>query len=107
MDSVIQAIRSQEDRLPNAVVRVQLVTTRAGGLLVKDDAIRAELKSAFLVAPVHRQYSDDLDRQHVEMPTGLAPLDALELYLRRTGRYDADRQRTLVEYARRLMATRV
>jgi DNA repair protein SbcD/Mre11 len=107
MDSVIQAIRSQEDRLQNAVVRVQLVTTRAGGLLVKDDAIRAELKSAFLVAPVHRQYSDDLDRQHVEMPTGLAPLDALELYLRRTGRYDADRQRTLLEYARRLMAARV
>jgi DNA repair protein SbcD/Mre11 len=106
-ESVLQAIRRFEDRLADAVVRVELTTTRAASLLVRDDAIRAELKDAFLVAPIRRQYSDDLDRQHVEVPTGLAPVDALELYLRRTNRYDAERQHTLVEYARRLMVSRV
>jgi exonuclease SbcD len=106
-DSVLGAIRECPSSLTDAVVRVELTTTRAAGLLVRDDAIRAELKDAFLVAPIRRQYSDDLDRQHIDVPTGLPPVDALKMYLRRMGNYDAERQRTLVEYARRLMAPRV
>jgi exonuclease SbcD len=105
-ESVLQAICQRAGRVADAVVRVELKTTRAASLLVRDDAIRAELKDAFVIAPIHRQYTDDVDRQRVDVPSGLAPMDALELYLRRTNRYDAQRQKTLVEYARRLMAPR-
>ncbi|MFN0070368.1 MAG: hypothetical protein ACKVVP_02620, partial [Chloroflexota bacterium] len=105
-ESVLAAIRRQAEFVPDAVVRVALTTTRASGLLVKDDAIRNELKAAFLVTPIRKQYSDDIDRQHVDLPTGLAPLEALDLFLRRTKRYDADRQHLLIDYARRLTQPR-
>lgn len=102
-ESVIRAIRKQADRVPDAVVRVELTTSRAASLLVKEDAIRAELKPAFLVAPMHRKYTDDLARQYVEVPTGLPPLEALELFLRRTARHEPNRQQQLLEAARSLM----
>jgi hypothetical protein len=85
------------------VVRLELTTTRAAALLIKDDVIRTELKSAFLVAPMRRLYTDDIDRQRVEVPTGLPPLEALELFLRRTARHESGRQQQLIEAARALM----
>ncbi len=55
-----------------------------------------------MVAPMRRHYTDDEVHAHAQVPSGLQPLEALGLYLRQSSRFEADRQRTLLEYARRL-----
>lgn len=101
-ESVLREIRKTGERLNDAVVRLDVNTSRAAALLLKEDAIRAELRSAFLVAPMRRHFTDDEVHTHAQVASGLQPLEALELYLRQSGRFEADRQRTLLEHARRL-----
>ena len=105
-EDVVRAIARHADRLDDAVVRVRIDVPpeRLGEL--QDDDIRAQLKTAYYVAPFERT-----SRQRPRSRWGAAaaaiqragPLEALALYLEHQ-KVDADRRETLLRYARSLMA---
>jgi exonuclease SbcD len=105
-EDVVRAIARQADKLENAVVRVRIDVPpeRIGEL--NDDDIRAQLKSAYYVAPFERT-----SRQRPRSRWGAAgaaiqragPIEALGLYLEHQ-KVDADRRATLVRYAQSLMS---
>jgi DNA repair protein SbcD/Mre11 len=104
-EDVVRAIVRQADRLPNAVVRVRIDVPpeRVGEL--RDDEIRAQLKSAYYVAPFERT-----GRQRPRGRWGntgpaiqrAGPIEALALYLEHQ-KVEPDRRATLVRYAQTLM----
>jgi hypothetical protein len=105
-EDVVRAIARQADKLENAVVRVRIDVPpeRIGEL--NDDDIRAQLKSAYYVAPFERT-----SRQRPRSRWGAAgaaiqragPIEALGLYLQHQ-KVDAERRATLVRYAQTLMS---
>jgi exonuclease SbcD len=105
-EDVVRAIARHADRLADAVVRVriEIAPERAGEL--HEDDIRAQLKSAYYVAP--------LERTSHQRPRGrwgtagaaiqrAGPLEALQVYLEHQ-RVEPARRETLVRFARTLMA---
>jgi DNA repair protein SbcD/Mre11 len=104
-EDVVRAIVRQADRLPNAVVRVRIDVPpeRVGEL--RDDEIRAQLKSAYYVAPFERT-----GRQRPRGRWGntgpaiqrAGPMEALALYLEHQ-KVEPERRATLVRYAQTLM----
>src|SRR6266851_5971480 len=105
-ENVVRAIARLADKLENAVVRVRIDVPpeRIGEL--NDDDIRAQLKSAYYVAPFERT-----SRQRPRSRWGAAgeaiqragPIEALSLYLEHQ-KVDAERRATLVRYAHTLMS---
>jgi exonuclease SbcD len=105
-EDVVRAIARHASSLDNAVVRVRIdIPPERGGELREDD-IRAQLKSAYYVAPIERT-----NRQRPRSRWGAAgvaiqragPLEALALYLEHQ-KVEAPRRETLLRYARALMA---
>jgi exonuclease SbcD len=105
-EDVVRAIARHANQLDGAVVRVRIdvAPERVGEL--RDDDIRAQLKSAYYVAPFERT-----SRQRARSRWGAAgvaiqragPLEALALYLEHQ-KVDAGRRETLLRHARALMA---
>lgn len=104
-EDVVRAILRHAERLENAVVRLRIDVPpeRLGEL--RDDEIRAQLKSAYYVTPFERT-----GRQKPRGRWGAAgaaiqragPIEALSLYLEHQ-KVEADRRATLVRYAQTLM----
>jgi DNA repair protein SbcD/Mre11 len=104
-EDVVRAILRHADRLENAVVRLRIDVPpeRLGEL--RDDEIRAQLKSAYYVTPFERT-----GRQKPRGRWGAAgtaiqragPIEALSLYLEHQ-KVEPDRRATLVRYAQTLM----
>src|SRR5205807_8671053 len=104
-EDVVRAIARHASALDNAVVRVRIdiPPERSGEL--RDDEIRAQLKSAYYIAPFERT-----NRGRVRNRWGNAgaaiqragPLEALTLYLDHQ-KVDPSRRDTLLRYARALM----
>jgi exonuclease SbcD len=105
-EDVVRAIARQAAAVDDAVVRVRIdvAPERAGEL--REDEIRAQLKSAYYIAPIERT---SRPRQRSRWGATAAaiqragPLEALSLYLDHQ-KVDATRRDTLLRYARALMA---
>jgi exonuclease SbcD len=102
---VVRAIARETHRLDRAVVRVRIDIPPERVAELDQDEIRAQLKSAYYVAPVERT-----SPQRTRGRWGAAgaaiqragPLEALSLYLEHQ-RVDAERREVLLRYARQLM----
>jgi exonuclease SbcD len=104
-EDVVRAIARQADKLENAVVRLRIDVPpeRIGEL--RDDDIRAQLKSAYYIAPFERT-----SRQRPRSRWGAAgaaiqragPIEALAVYLEHQ-KVDKERREVLARYARALM----
>ncbi|HYW89930.1 MAG TPA: exonuclease SbcCD subunit D [Chloroflexota bacterium] len=105
-EDVVRAIARHAAALENAVVRVRIDIPPERGGELREDEIRAQLKSAYYVAPFERT-----SHQRPRGRWGAAgaaiqragPLEALALYLEHQ-RVEAPRRETLLRYARSLMA---
>ncbi len=104
-EDVVRAIARQASALEGAVVRVRIDIPPERGSELREDDIRAQLKSAYFIAPFERT-----SRQRPRSRWGAAgaaiqragPLEALALYLEHQ-KVDAPRRETLLRYARSLM----
>lgn len=103
-EDIVKAIARHGERIRDAVVklRIEIQAERLGEL--RDDEIRAHLKSAFYVAPVERQIKH---RERDRWGAGAAiqharPIDALAYYLEHQN-VDAAHRELLLKHARRLM----
>jgi exonuclease SbcD len=105
-EDVVRAIARHATALEEAVVRVRIEIPPERGGELRDDEIRAQLKSAYYVAPFERT-----SRQRPRGRWGAAgaaiqraaPLEALALYLEHQ-KVEPPRRETLLRYARALMA---
>ena len=105
-EDVVRAVARHAAALENAVVRVRIdiPPERAGEL--REDEIRAQLKSAYYIAPIERTAKQQPRSRWGAAATAIqraGPLEALSLYLEHQ-RVDASRRETLLRYARGLMA---
>ncbi|MBV9600006.1 MAG: exonuclease SbcCD subunit D [Chloroflexi bacterium] len=104
-EDVVRAIARHASALDNAVVRVRIDVPPERGRELREDDIRAQLKTAYYVAPFERT-------SHVRPRSrwGAAaaaiqragPLEALALYLEHQ-QVEVPRRETLLRYARSLM----
>jgi exonuclease SbcD len=104
-EDVVRAIARAADKLDNAVVRVRIDVPpeRAGEL--REDDIRAHLKSAYYIAPIERTSHQRPRGRWGDAAAVIrraAPLEALALYLEHQ-KVDVTRRETLLRYARALM----
>jgi exonuclease SbcD len=105
-EDVVRAIARHATALEGAVVRVRIDIPPERGSELREDDIRAQLKSAYYIAPFERT-----SNQRPRSRWGAAgaaiqragPLEALALYLEHQ-RVEAPRRETLLRYARSLMA---
>jgi DNA repair protein SbcD/Mre11 len=104
-EDVVRAIARQAASLNDAVVRVRIdIPPERGGELCEDD-IRAQLKSAYYIAPFERtNHQRPRSRWGAAGPAiqRAGPLEALALYLEHQ-KVEAPRRETLLRYARSLM----
>jgi exonuclease SbcD len=105
-DDVVRAIARSADRITDAVVKLRIDIPPERIAELRDDDIRAQLKSAYYLAPLERTL-----RQRPRSRWGNAgpsleqarPLDALRLYLEHQ-RVDPGRRELLLQYAGKLIA---
>jgi exonuclease SbcD len=103
---VVRAIARRAAELENAVVRVRIDISPERMAELRDDEIRAQLKSAYYLAPFER-VSQQRPRSRWGAATAAViqragPLEALSLYLEHQ-RVETARRDTLLRYARGLM----
>ncbi|MDQ3812119.1 MAG: exonuclease SbcCD subunit D [Chloroflexota bacterium] len=102
---VVRAIVRCADRLKDAVVKLRIEVSAERSPEVREDEIRAQLKSAFFVAPIERTAHLRQRNRWGAAAASIqraAPLEALAMYLEHQ-RVDADRREVLLRYARNLM----
>lgn len=105
-EDVVRAIARHANALDDAIVRVRIDVPPERASELRDDEIRAHLKSAYFIAPLERT-----NRQQPRNRWGTVgaeiqragPLDALALYLEHQ-KVEAPRRETLLRYARALMS---
>jgi exonuclease SbcD len=107
-DDVVRAIVLQTEQLRDAVVRLRIEIAPERLRELHEDAIRAQLKEAYYVAPIER-----ITRQPSRSRWGAAgaaiqragPIEALELYLEHQ-QVEPTRREVLVRAARELLEAR-
>jgi exonuclease SbcD len=105
-DDVVRAIARHAERLEGAVVRVRIDVPPERASELRDDDIRAQLKSAYYVTPLERTSRQPARHRWGALGAAIqraGPLEALALYLEHQ-RVDPARQQTLLRHARALMA---
>jgi exonuclease SbcD len=105
-EDVVRAIARQASALEGAVVRVRIDIPPERGSELREDDIRAQLKSAYFVAPFERTSRQRPRGRWGEMGAAIqraGPLEALALYLEHQ-KVEAPRRETLLRYARSLMS---
>jgi exonuclease SbcD len=101
---VQKAIFKAGRRVQGAVVRLQMVGTRARLRAVNDQEVRAQLREAYYLTPFQRQYTDDVRVQLAGADIqGRTPLDILDLYFQQRKSITPDRRAELLARARDLM----
>ena len=101
---VQKAIFKAGKRVKNAVVRLQMVGSRANLQAVNENEIRAHLRDAYYLAPFQRQYTDqELARVLGSDFQGRTPPDLLDLYFERRS-VKPERRQQLLACARDLMS---
>jgi DNA repair protein SbcD/Mre11 len=106
-EDVVRAIARQASALDNAVVRVRIDIPPERLAELREDDIRAQLKSAYFVAPFERtNRSRARNRWGAETATiqRAGPLEALTLYLEHQ-KVEPSRRDVLLRYARALMTS--
>ncbi len=104
---IVRAIVRRADQLKDAIVKLRIDVPPERIAELREDEIRAELKSAYFVAPFERTA-----RQRPRSRWGAAgaaiqratPLEALSMYLEHQ-RVDPERREVLLRYARALMGS--
>jgi DNA repair protein SbcD/Mre11 len=106
-EDVVRAIAREAQRLPNAVVKVRIDVPPERVPELREDDIRAELKSAYYVAPIERTSQHPV-RNRWGATAGTiqqaSPLEALALYLEHQ-KVEPARRDNLLRYARALIET--
>jgi exonuclease SbcD len=102
---VVRAIAREAHRLERAVVRVRIDIAPERAAELDHDEIRAQLKSAYYVAPVERTSPPRTRSRWGAAGAAIqraGPLEALLLYLEHQ-HVDPERREVLLRYARQLM----
>ncbi|MBI2886841.1 MAG: exonuclease SbcCD subunit D [Chloroflexi bacterium] len=102
-EAALRAIARRERDIRDAIVQVQVELAAGQEGLLDDAAIRRALASAHYIAGISREAPDSPRRRLGEVKVEeLAPLQALELYLR-ARETPSERTQALLEYGRRLI----
>lgn len=100
---VQKAIFKQGSRVRDAVVRLQMVGTRAGLQAVNEHEVRAHLREVSFLTPFQREYTDEARATGLGADLqGRTPLDILDLYFERKS-VAPERRQQLLARARDLM----
>ena len=100
---VQKAIFKAGNRVRDAVVRLQMVGTRAGLQAVNEKEVRAHLREASFLTPFQRQYTDEVRVKLVgDDLQGRSPLDILDVYFEKKS-ITPERRQLLLARARDLM----
>jgi exonuclease SbcD len=100
---VLKAIFRVGDRVRESVVRLRIKTTRAAATRLNEDEIRGQLKDAFYLLPIQREFLDqDRERAGGRDFQGKTPLELLQIYLEGKN-VPADRRDILLTHARILL----
>jgi exonuclease SbcD len=101
---VQKAIFKAGNRVRDAVVRLQMVGTRARLRSVNDQEVRAQLREAYYLTPFQREHTDE---ERVPLAggdlRGRTPLDILDLYFQQRKSISPERRVQLLARARDLM----
>ncbi len=100
---VQKAIFRAGNRVRDAVIRLQMVGTRASLQAVNEKEVRTHLREASFVTPFQRQYTDEA-RVKLLNPDfqGRSPLDILDVYFEKKS-FTPERRQLLLARARSLM----
>jgi exonuclease SbcD len=104
-EEVVKAIALNAHKLPNAVVKVRIDVAPERLNDLQDDAIRAQLKTAYYVLPLERTLRQRPRGRWASSSGAIqraSPLEALALYLDHQ-KVPAQRKDVLLRYARELM----
>jgi exonuclease SbcD len=106
MDEIIKTILRAGPRIDGAIVRLQLVGTRAqlGG--IDERELRRQLAEAHFVIPIQREFTDEVRQRFAGADVqGRTPLELLSLYFeRQSTTINTDRREQLLARARALMS---
>jgi DNA repair protein SbcD/Mre11 len=99
--SIIQAIEKNQDKIKNAVTRLEIKLPASISNKLRDSEIRTGLKEAYyytISKEIQRETRSRLGRSTIE---GLTPIDALRAYLET--KHTPERAKLLLEYGERLI----
>ena len=100
---VQKAVFRAGNAVREAVVRLQLVGTRARLQAVNEKEVRAQLREASFVTPFQRQYTDEVRVKLLgDDLRGRSPLDVLDVYFEKKS-FKPERRELLLSRARELM----